>query len=396
MKSRLLSVFLFCLFLFSSLSAQGLNFHGSVKNSIYSYESEKNHTNIYQYARFSVATANNNITLNTLVRALTDANNSLDSDERFKAYSLNIRFNKFLWNRLNLTVGRQFLHPGTVLGALDGVNGQLALFKNISLQFYGGTESHFQRSFKIYDAEDSFVTGGLLKLKKFYSTAFQFLYLQKSNKDNTFWQLTGLNVDSKILPSTHIRVQSHYDLQNENMHRLLVSARHTWSDRLQTTLGYKNQNPQVYANSYFTIFELDPYRQYRASAAYEFLPGLYVDGQYQFIQFDGDNANRAFLTLQNNNGSIGFVYEQGYAGDQIGLIFDYAYELFPNVITSLFIDYSKYRTEEIYEYENQLANAIRVSYRFNRHFSVDVEYQWLTNKFKDNDSRFLNHISYRW
>jgi hypothetical protein len=25
-----------------------------------------------------------------------------------------------------------------------------------------------------------------------------------------------------------------------------------------------------------------------------------------------------------------------------------------------------------------------------------VEYQWLTNKVKEQDSRFLNHLSYRW
>ena len=65
-------------------------------------------------------------------------------------------------------------------------------------------------------------------------------------------------------------------------------------------------------------------------------------------------------------------------------------------VASVYVDYSKYRTEEIYEYDNQLANAARLSYRLNRHFAVDVEYQWLTNRFKKQDSRFLNHISYLW
>ncbi len=90
------------------------------------------------------------------------------------------------------------------------------------------------------------------------------------------------------------------------------------------------------------------------------------------------------------------VYESGYAGDQIGLMFDYAYPVMDKLLASIYLDYSKYRTEEIYEYDNQLANAVRLSYKLNRHLAIDVEYQWLTNRYKDQDSRFLNHISYIW
>jgi hypothetical protein len=67
----------------------------------------------------------------------------------------------------------------------------------------------------------------------------------------------------------------------------------------------------------------------------------------------------------------------------------------PQLLASLNIDYSRYRTETIYEFENQLANAVRLSYKFQRHWTVDLEYQWLTNRFKDQDSRILNYINYQ-
>ncbi len=75
-------------------------------------------------------------------------------------------------------------------------------------------------------------------------------------------------------------------------------------------------------------------------------------------------------------------------------MFDIFCEVMPNLIASLNIDYTKYRVEKVYEYDNQLANAARLSYRLGRQWTFDVEYQWLTNRFKSSDSRFLNHISF--
>jgi len=396
MKTRICFILAGLLLVSSVAFSQGLRFHGFVRNSIYSYDADKTHTRAYQYVRLGVATNNNRFSLNSSMRALTDANQPLTNDQRFKAYTLNLQCRDLLWKRLNLTIGRQFLHPGTVMGALDGVNGNLKILKYLSLQFYAGTESHFQRAFKIYKVQDSFVTGGLLQVHKLFSSRLQLLYLQKKNDAAIFWQLAGINFDNTLLPLTRLRVQAHYDLQNNRLHRLLASVRNRWCDKFMTTLEYKSQYPQVYANSYFTIFEPNAYQQFRLNAAVEFIKGYYLSGQYQLVQFEDDNANRMFLTLQNNNGSIGLVYESGFAGDQLGLMFDYAYEVFHNLLVSVYIDYSKYRTEEVYEYDNQLANAARLSYRFNRHWSIDVEYQWLNNRYKEMDSRFLNHISCRW
>jgi len=403
---KLFPAILLLLFLFSqSVFAVGLKFHGSAKNSIYSFESKETHTKIYQFARFNVATQNNNIVLFSSMRALTDANASLESDDRYKVYTLGLKY-KNLFNRIDLSLGRQFLHPGTILGGLDGLNAKVRLSSKMSLQLYGGVESHFQRSFKVYETTDSIVSGGLFELSRIYSSKIQILYLRKQNENDVFWNISGVNFSTALIPLTMIKAQAHYDAtkvenykhlaQKDYLHRLLFTARTNWTSRIYTTLEYKSQHPQVYANSYFTIFELQAYNQYRAGAAVEVLPGYYLDAQYQMVNFEDDSANRFFLSLQNNNGSLGMVYESGYAGDQIGLMFDYAYPIMDKLLASIYLDYSKYRTEEIYEYDNQLANALRLSYKLNRHLAIDVEYQWLTNRYKDQDSRFLNHISYIW
>ncbi len=389
-------VFVLLLCALSTSFAQGIVFNGSARNSIYAYESDQAHTRIYQYARFNVISPCKLFTFQTSMRALTDANINLSSEERFKLYSLRFNGEGLFNERFNFSIGRLFLHPGTVLGGLDGLSAEYEFSDHFSLNLYGGLESVFQRSFEMYETADSRVVGGVFEVSKYFTSKLQLLYLQKSNNETIFWHITGLNFDTAILPNTILRAQSHYDLENERFHRLLVQARNSWTPDLMTTLEYKRQFPQVYANSYFTIFTPEAYQRIRLAAAYQFLTNYNVQLQFQHVMFEFDNADQVYLTVGNDFGNIGLVWETGYAGDQLGLMLDAYYEVIDNLIASLYIDYSRYRVQEIYEFDNQLANAVRLSYRLNRHFSVDVEYQWLTNRFKSSDNRFLNHISYVW
>ena len=175
-----------CLFLFVALINSGnaldLQFHGRVSNSVYSYEDTTAHTRLYQLVRFSLESPGlSNMSLNGSFRALSDLDVTLDDDMRFKAYHLNLEFKK-LFNRLDLVIGRQFLHPGTVLGGLDGLFTKFYLTKNINISAYGGVESHFNRSLKVYKTDDSFTAGGLLDFKRLYCTNFQlFLLTQPIN-----------------------------------------------------------------------------------------------------------------------------------------------------------------------------------------------------------------------
>ena len=225
MRKLVFSGFLI-LFLFQILFGQGLTFHGNARNSIYSYDSDESHTRFYQYLNFSVQPSNKIITLNTSLRALTDSREALESEKRFKAYLLNFKLDKLLKNRLELVIGRQFLYPGTVLGGLDGVLAKTVPLKNTSLQLYAGTESPYLRDFKLSKTDERLVYGGMFQIQDIVDSRIQILYLQKSSKEEAFWQISGVNVDTKILPQTSLRLQSHYDLLNERMHRLLFQIRH--------------------------------------------------------------------------------------------------------------------------------------------------------------------------
>jgi len=334
MKNRLHLLPLLMFLLAGALAAQGISFHGSARNSIYAYESDKSHTRFFQYLNFTAVSPCKHLALNSNIRFLTDANQDLDNDLRFRAFALNLEAKNLLHNRLNLVFGRQFLHPGTTLGALDGLNARYAFSQKLSLQLYGGVESISSRAFKVQKLEDATVLGGMLQAKKIYSSAAQLFYLRKADSDAAYWQIAGANFDSDLIPWFHLRLQSHYDLENERMHRLLFNASRSFNDKLAAFLEFKQQNPQVYANSYFTIFEVKPYSRLRAGADYELLPGIAVEAQYQHLMLDQESADRLLLSLNNDDGSLGLLYETGYTGDQISAFFNYGYEVLPRLIVT--------------------------------------------------------------
>ena len=159
--------------LMSVTTVYSFDFHGKVSNSVYSYEDTTSHTRLYQFIRFSLDSPEfQNLSLNATFRALTDVNETLEDEDRFKAYNLNLTFKK-LFNRLDIVLGRQFLHPGTVLGGLDGLYAKFYISRKMNFAAYGGAESHFQRSLKIYETKDSFVTGGLFELNRIFCSNFQ-------------------------------------------------------------------------------------------------------------------------------------------------------------------------------------------------------------------------------
>lgn len=381
------------LFVTTLLSAQGLRFHGKLQNSIYGYESEQKTTRFYQYAQFSVVNSGNRVELAGSLRALSDADLTLADNQRFRAYRLSLAFKNLWKQRLDLVVGRQFFNPGTVLGGLDGLSANVRINRHWLMQLYGGVESSYLRDFSVGDRS---VLGGLVTLRDAAQSEVQAFFLQKGEDGAAIWQLAGVNLENRSIAKTKLRSQLHWDLQGSAVHRFLLNARTRWSAKWSSMLEYKMQTPRIYANSYYTIFEQNSYQQLRAGLSYDLLAGFGLEGQYRRLMMEDGSAQQLLLALHNHQGSLGLIYENGDAGDQTGLMFDYSLEPFTGFMASVYVDYSRYRTERVYEYDQQLANAVRCSYRLGQHWQVDVEYQWLRNKFKDNDSRILNHFSFRW
>ncbi|MGD9488632.1 MAG: hypothetical protein AB7W47_11460 [Calditrichaceae bacterium] len=384
-------------FLALNLFAQGIQTNGRISNTVYSYEDTTSHTRLYQTVRFQAGLKEwGDLRFNMSGRILTDLDEDLADERRFNAYRMSISGKGLFNNLMDFELGRQFLHPGLVLGSIDGLNMIFRPIRNVEWQLYGGVESHFNKAFEIYESDDAAVYGTALKYKNFYDTDIQGVYLQKTHSGETQWQIAGLNLYNSSVNNLKIMLQTHYDLVNDRLHRFYVSGRYRMSDKFSANLYFKQQHPQIYGDSYFRIFDVESYTLSAFNGSYALTDEYYLGAEYQFLQLEDGDAQRVLLTLNNSNGTLGFIFETGDLGDQTGVTVDYGYQVTPKLLASLSVDYSQYRYEEVYDYEDQLANAVRASYSFSKNWSADLEYQWLTNREKDSDQRILNHIHFIW
>ncbi|WP_456408565.1 hypothetical protein [Caldithrix abyssi] len=385
--------------------AQGVEFNGYMRNSVYAYSAPEEigsdktelHTRLYQ-------TLSANVIFNQLGgwqlhlagRALTDlADSELDNVKRFRAYRLSIS-KKNLFNMFDLEIGRQFLHPGVTLGSLDGLNLNIKPLKWFEWQVYGGVETHLLRAAKVYAVDEAAVFGTQLKFKRMFKSNISLVYLQKNAQSETQWQLAGINFSNYSIKHLLVLTQAHYDLVNNRLHRLYLSARYQFSPKLLINAYVKQQYPQIYNTSYFQIFEVDRYLLSGFNVVYQLTDQYAITGMMQGVQLKEGYGNRFIAMLSDRHGSFGLVYETGDLGDQMGALFNYRYRIMRELTLNLSIDYTRYRFEKRYDYENQLANAVGLSYRFLKHWNIQLEYQWLQNADFKSDQRVLNHISFVW
>jgi len=394
---------------FTLIYGQGVETKGRFTNSIYAYEptnyrgteNSKTHVLLYQYLRLQARMKeSNNLTLYLDTRLLNDLKEDLDNDYRYRLNRLSLSAENLFGGWFDFQFGRFFYHPGITFGSLDGAEIKFKPTQAFHIQLYGGVETNLRRAYKVNGFNDATVYGGALKYYDFLNSNWQLSYLEKLRQKETQWQVFGFNFSNYSLRSWKFLLKTHYDIVNSRLHGLYFSTRYSPGKSWHFNLNLKQQHPQIYADSYFNnpekFGEWEMYRQAAFGGTYNFSDEYSLSATYQMLMLEEGDGQRIIASLNNLNGSLGLVYERGDLGDQLGFLINYGYEFLPGFIGSLSIDYSRYRFSEIYDYENQFGNALRLTYKFAGHWQIDTEYQLLTNIFKETDHRFLNHINYIW
>ena len=411
MKNIILSLFFLTIFLCCfALSGQTVDLKFRITNSTYFFETDTGavidksietatHLRFYQtlYLQSKIKEYNN-LRFDFAGRILTDItdDDDLTNEQKYNANRLSLAADGLFDGLFDFVLGRQFIHPGSPLGSIDGLNLTLHPVKNLNWQIFAGTESHFSQAFKLYEADEAAVYGSTVSYKNFMQNNLQGFYYQKNHSDKAIWQLAGLNVSNYMFKDLYLVLQAHYDFINERLHKLYLSTRYKLNPDFSFMFSLKQQYPQIYENSYFKIFNISQYQSASFSGFYSLTKEYYLAVDYRLMQLKEDQGQQLFLTLGNGNGSVSGIYEFGDLGDQIGVQLSYWYEIYKDLVVSAAVDYSRYRFEKIFDYDNQIANAIRVSYKFSDNLKTDLEYQWLNNRIYDANHRILNHIHFIW
>ena len=410
MKTKLCVISVFFILCNSFIiQAQDVVTKGRFTNSIYAFEpistneteESETHVFLYQFLRFEAKVKEyNNLSFNYDTRFLTDLQQNIDSDLRFRVNRLSLSAQDLFNGFLDVEAGRFFYHPGVTFGSLDGIDLVLKPKKNLRVQLYGGVESPTYRSYKIFDNEKGTAYGGSVKYFNLSNTDIQLSYFEKIHDQNMQWQIAGLNLSNYSLKDWKFLLQTHYDIASSRIHRFYFSTRWSPTREMQFYLNLKQQHPQIYADSYYSdeqkFGEFKDYKRAGIGGTYNFLEAYWFSLDYNFFKIEGGQGHKIIATVNNSNGSIGLIYESGDLGDQVGFLISYGYEIIPGLTAMLAIDYQQYRFSELYSLEDQIANTLRLSYKITNHWRVDAEYQLLHNIFKDTDHRFLNHIHFIW
>jgi hypothetical protein len=391
------------------VQAQDVVTKGRITNSVYAFEplalmdseESKTHVFLYQFLRFEAKIKEyNNLSFNYDTRFLTDLQQNIDNDLRFRVNRLSLSAQNLFNGFLDVEAGRFFYHPGVTFGSLDGLDLVLKPIQNLKVQLYGGVESQTYRSYKIFNNEEATVYGGSVKYFNLSKTDIQLSYFEKIQDDNIQWQIAGLNISNYLLKEWKFLLQTHYDYANSRVHRFFFSTRWTPSRDMHFYLNLKQQYPQIYADSYYSdeqkFGRFEDYKRAGIGGTYNFLEEYWFGLDYNFFKIKDGQGHKIIASVNNYDGSIGLVYESGDLGDQIGFLISYGYEFIPGLTGMLAIDYQQYRFSELYSLDEQLANTLRLTYKITNQWRVDAEYQLLHNRFKDTDHRFLNHIHFIW
>jgi hypothetical protein len=391
------------------VQAQDVITKGRFTNSIYAFEplafrgteESETHVFLYQFLRFEARIKEyNNLSFNYDTRALTDLQQDIDNDLRFRVNRLSLSAKDLFSGFLDVEAGRFFYHPGITFGSLDGLDLVLKPTHSLLIKLYGGVESQLYRSYRVYNIEDATVYGGSIKYLNLSGTDIQLSYFEKLHDNNSQWQIAGINLSNYTLKDWKFLLQAHYNMGNSLLQRFFFSTRWTPSRDLHFYLNLKQQHPQIYADSYYndeTKFgQFKDYNRAGIGGTYYMSKKYWLSVDYNYFQIEDGQGHKVIASVSNLNGTLGLVYETGDLGDQVGFIASYGYEFIPGLVGSLGIDYQRYRFSEIYSYEEQVANSLRLNYKFAEHWRIDVVYQLLHNKFKDTDHRFLNHIHFIW
>ncbi len=386
----ILSAFLLSVFLFGNISAQ-VNLNGWLQSNLYVLENDQENQqwDFYQGLQFRISPKNySNLYFNTFIRL---AYRGDPAEWQEKAY--NLYANWGIGKNYRVRVGRMFYYKGVINGTIDAGEVAATFGGKLQLNAVIGTESPFDRKFKIKNWDNGNVLGGYLSYRLPWNNSINVSYFQKERLSELYWQVFGSSLQGYLGNYLNYYLRYDHNLLSEQyqaMRYRLIFNKEKWSLGVE----YNAQQPRIYEDSYFTIFEVDAYRQIRAIGTY-WLGKVEFGLQYLYTMYDEDNDNRIIASLGTRRyGSFGVVYQTGYGGENVGYYADLRYEFIPNWTAHFYNSYYKFERALTSISQDAVAFRAGLGYRWTNRFIVEGEVQQSSNSYYSNDFRGLMRLTY--
>ncbi len=375
---------------YAKVAPAQLNVRGYLSSSVYGWENpaENRQWDFYQGLRLRLRPQTSpNIYLNTFLRA---AYRGDPAEWQEKIYNLYLNWN--ITGKHRLRLGRQFLYHGVLNGTVDGALLSSELNRNLRVKLFAGSAAPIDRTLKFPKWDEGNMLGGYLTLAFAEKAGINLSYIQKNRSNKKYWQQAG--ADFHAFFNNRLTLYARFDYNLLRSSYQVLRLRLNYLKKNWSLAGeFNSQKPRIYEDSFFNIFEIRAYRQFRMATSYR-VKRLELSLQYLHTIYDQDSDDRIIAAVNNRYGSIGVIYQTGFGGKNLGYFGEFLYPILPQLSLRLYNSYYRYERAVTDISEDALAFSAGLRYRVMNRFIIQTELQQSQNSYFKNDWRGLLRVSY--
>jgi len=393
MKRHFMCTALFVVLILSIPLFSQVKYSGSLRSSFYAFEtltdtSEIQQLNYYQGLQLRLAPENHsNLYLSTYLRVAKRG----DKDWEEKVFNLYADW-KAPNKPLSLRLGRQFVYSGVINGTLDGVLVSGTPHKNLNVKLFGGLAAPLARDFDVLKWDEGNVLGAYASYRLPWEFKLDLSYFQKSRDKETVWQLVGAGLSGKFRENIYYQAQLDHNLNTEEIQGMRYRLNYFYQ-KWSLSAEYNSQRPRVYEDSYFRIFKLDAYNQFRGGVTYN-LNRYQLGVQYLFTAMEYDETNQVILTAGIPWGIIGLVHQDGFGGKNTGLYGELRYDVFKQLTVRAYSSHYNYERQTTVISEDATSVSGGLDYRPFKSLSLQADVQQSINSVYEDNIRGLFRLNY--
>ena len=389
MNNRLIPLLIFITLVFEfSLYAQ-VKYSGSYMGSAYVYENINAETrgDYYHNFQFRIAPENyTNLHLNSYFRFARRGDPAKWGDKLFNTYLHWAPRNKPVYFR----AGRQFFYNGVINTTADAFLISVIPSRKLIIKAMGGMAAPYSREFKVQSWDEGGLFGGYLSYRFSELIKADLSYFDRQRDSEKIWQLMGAALSGIFVPQFYYQLQFDYNFKTKSYQGIRGRLSYYY-DKWVFSGEYNDQKPRIYEDSYFRIFDVRAYRQFRGMVTYE-LSIVQVGLQYLYTAYEEDNTNQLIFTIGKNWGHIGLLYQNGFGGDNFGLFGNVLWEFVPTLTAKLYASYYNYQFHTTEITDDATAFSAGLIYQPITLLALHGELQQSINKIYKNDVRGLFRI----
>lgn len=303
--------------------AASLSGRASTQALLFSDESEKEHFDLAQYARFHARgfDTGNTVSVSGYGRAWGDVQQGGGVEGRLYYLYLD---KKELVRKTDVRVGRQFFFVSAGAGIVDGARIDARPVGPLSVTVVGGRHVLFGVT-----GEDTRGGDVAAAIQASLADAIPEGYLNLSyftsyDESELARQIVGLAGNKRFRDYGELYTQLRYDLMSDVFSEVQVGARSAVVPKLRLNAEYFRSIPVFDASSIFVVFAVERFEEALLRAEYDLSPKVAVSGEYRLEGYGGgDSANavEAGLRYRPRDGASIYaaaVWRDGAGGDLIG------------------------------------------------------------------------------